>query len=85
VGGVRVSEEELQLLRPQLARDLVRLSGQLKGDLGVLQRGQLDEVAGACLELLPFSALAPEGRRLLGVAPGLVGIVPDSRLGEELL
>jgi hypothetical protein len=85
VGGVGIGEEELELFGSQLARDRVRLACQLEGELRVLHRSQLDEVAGSGLELLPLRAFGAEGRRLLGIATGLVGIVPDARLGEELL
>jgi hypothetical protein len=85
VGRVGIGEEELELLRPQLARDQVGLPGQLESQLGILQRGQLDKVASAGLELAPVLALGPQRGRLLGVASGKIGIIPDSRLGEQLL
>ena len=85
VRGVGVGEEQLELLGLELARDLVRLPGQLERQLGVFQRGQLEEVEGLRLELLPLAALGAEGGRLLGIAPSLVGIIPNPRLGEQLL
>src|SRR5579859_7395249 len=47
VGRVGIGEEQLQLPAGELGRDLVRLPQQLVRQLGVLERGELEQVPGA--------------------------------------
>jgi len=55
VARVGVGEEEVELTLPKLERDRVRLARELRRQLRVVVRevGELDQVAGAPLELLP--------------------------------
>ena len=83
--GVGVGEEQLQLAAGELGRDLLRLAGELLGQLGVAQLGELDQVPRPRLQPPPLLALLAEPRRLLGVAARQGGVVPGPGLGQELL
>ena len=84
MAGVRVGEQQVELVRAQLPREPGKLFADLPVEVGVVlsELVQLDEVARAPFEAIP-------GRDQLAVLGGLPGqlagapwIVPRARTGE---
>jgi hypothetical protein len=81
---VRVGEQQVELVRAQLLRDLGELLGDLPFQVGVVLRQlvELDQVARAPLEAIPRGDQLAILGGLAGRLAGAARVVPRSRPGE---
>jgi hypothetical protein len=84
VVGVRIGEQEVQLVRAQLARDGLALLVDLTLELAVAlcELLQLDDVARAALETVPRCDQLAVFRRLTRQLAGAARVVPRARPGQ---
>ena len=83
MAGVGIGEQEIELALLELGPDRAQLLGDLLAELGIALRQliELDDVAGATLELLPRGRELAIFERLARAVARRRGIVPRARFG----
>jgi hypothetical protein len=84
VVGVRIGEQQVELVRAELARNSLPFLFDLARELTVALRQllQLDDVASAPLETVPRRDEVAVLGRLSGKLPGSSRVVPRAGLGQ---